>query len=239
MFQNYFLNNRSFVGRNAMKTKPILCRIVLGGLVLFCLSDSVAQTDSTLYRENSYYRKTKRGLQFQLVVEPVMVSPSQPFYDGLNSAFGSNFCLRLTQVTSDGRTSGFLFGVSYQQVNLGFQTDSGSISTSVTSFEFGRALPLNKGRSYFYFLLGLSSLNHNGGSPSGSSSVLSYEEGSRLGIRGKAGFNAALNNKFGLEFSFGFDSMYKKVTFPALNNYSETKLAGVLLTYGAGVSYTF
>ena len=46
-------------------------------------------------------------------------------------------------------------------------------------------------------------------------------------------------SRFGLEFSFGFDSMYKKVTFPALNNYSETKLAGVLLTYGAGVSYTF
>jgi hypothetical protein len=183
----------------------------------------------------------------QFSAGPAAFSPSGAFYDGLDSNLGFACNLRLYQANAEGETKGFFAGISYQQAALKYEQIysfdfyqpqiSGSVHASVWSLEAGRAHPTDKNGSHLYIIAGLTSLNHRGDSPSNNGSVLRYREGTRLGLRVKGGLAVFLSRHLGLDFGMGFDVMQTRIIYTDLNNYSETKNAGVLLTAGMGLSY--
>lgn len=200
-----------------------------------------------VHSDKRYYHKSQRRVYVQFSAGPAAFSPSGAFYDGLDSNVGVAFSARLYQTNAEGGTQGFFGGISYQRAALkyseiyGFNIYqpqlAGSVGASVLALEAGRAHPIDKNGSHLYVIAGLASLTHKGDSPSSDGSVLRYQEGSRLGLRVKAGFAVFLSRNLGLDLGLGFDVMQTRVTYTDLNNYSETKNAGVLMTAGMGLSY--
>lgn len=210
-------------------------------------SVSASSNAGAHHPDERYYQKSQRRLYVQFSAGPTAFSPSGTFYDGLDSNVGISVSARLYQTNAEGGTEGFFGGVSYQHValkygrNYGFDIyqaqRAGSVGASVFAFEAGRAYPMDKNGSHLYVIAGLASLTHKGRSPSRDGSVLRYEEGSRPGLRVKAGFAAFLSRNFWIDFNLGFDVMQTRVTYTDLNNYSETKYAGVLMAGVLGLSY--
>lgn len=181
--------------------------------------------------------------------------PAERFYRDFKAGLGYGLAIRLHEVGRFNRTEGLFLGFSYQRGSLKYENTSsvfvpsgnygydliivnrGSITCSQIALELGRAFPFDSKGSHGYLLLGIVSINNEGGAPSSSGSLLGYQSGSQVGIRLKVGIGVLIVGKFGLSTDVGVDAMRARITYTYLNNYSELKHYGVLLQFGFGIFY--